>query len=143
MRERLAVSDDLDLCAHVYVTLKSDRARIAQLCPLVCEAAAEGDEAAAAVLKQAADELALLVATTRARLGFAPDEAVNVSYSGGVFEGATLLKHFSASLAAHGEYRLCEPVFSPVIGAALYAAKHSGRPLSEEALARLRMEALK
>src|SRR5689334_9921976 len=29
MRERLALTDDLDLCAHVYVTLGGDRARIA------------------------------------------------------------------------------------------------------------------
>jgi N-acetylglucosamine kinase-like BadF-type ATPase len=143
MRERLALADDLDLCAHVYVTLKSDRARIAALCPLVCEAAGNGDAMAAAVLKQAADELALLVAATRVRLGFVAGETVDVSYSGGVFEGAALLKNFSASLRPRGAYQLREPAFSPVIGAALYAAKHCGRPLSEQALARLRTEALK
>jgi hypothetical protein len=68
---------------------------------------------------------------------------VDVSYSGGVFEGAILLKHFSTSLQTRGEYRLREPAFSPVIGAALYAAKQCGKPLPEEALARLRTEALK
>ena len=151
MRERLALTDDLDLCAHVYVTLGGDRARIAQLCPLVFEAAASGDERAAAILMQAACELAFLVDATRRRLGFARDETVDVSCSGGVFDGAkslqsakvAVLPHFAASLRARGEYRLCEPAFSPVIGAALYAAKRCGQPLSEQALARLRTEALK
>jgi hypothetical protein len=67
-----------------------------------------------------------------------------------VFDGAkslqpatvALLPHFAASLRARGEYRLCEPAFPPVIGAALYAAKCFGQPLSEQALARLRTEAL-
>jgi N-acetylglucosamine kinase-like BadF-type ATPase len=143
MRQRLALTDDLDLCAHVYVTLASDRARIAQLCPLVFEAAASGDERAAGILKDAADELALLVETTRTRLAFAPGETVDVSCSGGVFDGAPLLADFSASLRARGSYRLREPAFSPVIGAALYAAKRYGQPLSEEALSRLRTEAFK
>lgn len=158
LRQRLALTDDLDLCAHVYVTLGSDRARVAQLCPLVFEAAASGDERAASILKQAADELALLVDTTRTRLGFAAGETVSVSYSGGVFdgaksrqpekaplvpEGASFLPDFVASLLARGGYRLCEPAFPPVIGAALYAAKRFGQPLSEHAVARLRTEAFK
>ena len=42
MRERLNLSDDLEMCGHVYTTLGGDRARIAQLCPLVFEAAARG-----------------------------------------------------------------------------------------------------
>jgi N-acetylglucosamine kinase-like BadF-type ATPase len=140
MRERLQLGDDLDLCGHVYATLGGDRARVAQLCPLVLEAAASGDLAAAAILQRAADELALLVDTTRIRLGFAPGEKVDVSYSGGVFEGAgdRVLTHFAASLSARGTYRLCEPAFAPVIGAALYAAKRCGQPLSEAALERLR-----
>jgi len=138
MRERLGISDDLELCAHVYVTLGGDRALIAQLCPLVFEAARAGDPAASAILAQAADELALLVSTTRGRLGFASDEAVDVSYSGGVFEGNGVRELFASALASHGTYRLREPEFPPVIGAALYAARKCGAPLSDTALARLR-----
>lgn len=143
MRQHLALTDDLALCAHVYVTLAGDRARIAQLCPLVFEAAAEGDARSAAILKQAADQLALLVDTTRHRLGFEAEDIVNVSYSGGVFEGMGLLEMFAASLRARGEYRLCEPEFSPVIGAVLYAARLHGQPFSDAGLARLRTEMLK
>ena len=140
MRERLPLSDDLDLCGHVYVTLGADRARVAQLCPLVFEAAAGGDREAEAILQRAADELASLVDTTRIRLGFAPGETIDVSYSGGVFEGADagVLAPFAAALSARAAYRLREPAFPPVIGAALYAAKRCGQPLSEPALERLR-----
>jgi N-acetylglucosamine kinase-like BadF-type ATPase len=138
VRQRLGISDDLELCSHVYVTLKGDRALIAQLCPLVVEAAASGDVAAAEILTQGAEELALLVTTTRARLGFRADEQVDVSYSGGVFECGPVRSRFAAALASRGAYRLCEPEFPPVIGAALYAARRRGSPLPESALARLR-----
>ncbi len=33
MRERLGVLEDLDLCRHVYVALRGDRALIAQIVP--------------------------------------------------------------------------------------------------------------
>ena len=138
MRERVGITDDLEMCGHVYVTLRGDRARIAQLCPLVVEAATMGDVAANAILEQAAHELASLVEATRARLGFAADERVDVSWSGGVFEGAGMMARFGMALAARGPFRLREPAFPPVIGAVLYAARHCGRPFSEAALARLR-----
>jgi hypothetical protein len=66
---------------------------------------------------------------------------VPVSYSGGVFDnaGAPLLQHFTASLHAHGPgYEVREPALPPSIGAALYAAKRHGRPLSSAAIERLR-----
>lgn len=138
MRQRLNIGADLEMCGHVYVTLGGDRARIAQICPLVVEAAASGDHRAVAILEQAAHELALLVDTTRWRLGFGADDAVDVSYSGGVFDSASVLKQFTAALVSRGEYRLCEPAFPPVVGAAIYAAKRCGHPLSEVALDRLR-----
>jgi N-acetylglucosamine kinase-like BadF-type ATPase len=140
LKDRLELADDLELCGHVYVTLGADRARIAQLCPLVFEAAALGDSHAAGIVVQAADELAQLVASTRARLGFVAHEVVDVSHSGGVFDNSagTLHEDFQAALQSRGSYRLCEPQFPPAIGAALYAAKRRGRPLSGAALARLR-----
>lgn len=143
MRERLQLSADLELCGHVYATLGSDRARIAQLCPLIFEAAAMGDAPAAGVIAQAGEELASLVDATRVRLAFGANETVEVSYSGGVFEGAAsaLRQRFSLALAARGAFRLCEPVFPPVIGAALYAAKRHGQPLAAAALERLRARA--
>lgn len=137
MRERLGLIEDLDLCRHVYVGLRGDRALIAQMCPLVAEAASLGDGAAEVILEQAGAELALLVDATRKQLGFAADERVDVSHSGGVFGAAAVREAFGSALEGRGSYRLCEPEFPPVIGAALYAARLSGQPFSDAALARL------
>jgi N-acetylglucosamine kinase-like BadF-type ATPase len=143
VKQRLQIAHDLDLCAHVYTLLKGDRARIAQLCWIVLTASAAGDGQATMILSQAADELALMVDAIRQRLGFEAPESISVSCSGGVFEdaGGLLLHHLRAALQARNvRYQLCEPAFSPAVGAALYAAKCHGRPLSDAALDRLRAQ---
>ena len=141
VRQSLGVTDDLDVCAHVFTRLGGDRARIAQLGQWVTQAALAGDAAALDIIRQAAAELALMVDATRRHLGFTPAEPVAVSYSGGVFDnvGALLLDPFTAALRAHQSgYVVSEPVLPPSIGAALYAAKRDGRPLSIAAIERLR-----
>jgi N-acetylglucosamine kinase-like BadF-type ATPase len=143
VRQSLGIAEDLDLCAHVFTRLQADRARIAQLCKWVTQAARAGDEGALEIIRQAAGELALMVDATRRQLGFTSAEPVAVSYSGGVFDhvGTLLLDPFTASLQAHRSgYRVSEPVLPPVIGAALYAAKRHGRPLSNAAIERLRAQ---
>lgn len=141
LRQRLHITADLDLCGHVYSQLGGERAQIAQLATLVTEAAALGDFEALGIVKLAARELALMVDSTRRQLGFAEGEQVAVSHSGGVFDntGPLLRDCFGAALQAHGvPYRLQEPLLSPVLGAALYAASRAGRPLSNAAIERLR-----
>ena len=143
VRERLKISEDLDLCAHVFTQLEGDRARIAQLSKWVTQAAAAGDGQAASIVRQAAEELALMVDATRRHLAFSDAEPVPVSYSGGVFDnvGALLLDHFTAALQAFRPgYRVSEPALPPEIGAALYAAKRHGNPLSNAAIERLRAQ---
>jgi N-acetylglucosamine kinase-like BadF-type ATPase len=141
VREHLKISEDLDLCAHVFTRLQGDRAQIAQLSRWVTQAAAAGDGQAMSIVRQAAEELALMVDATRRQLAFSDAEPVPVSYSGGVFDnvGALLLEHFRAALQAFRPgYRVSEPVLPPGIGAALYAAKRHGNPLSNAAIERLR-----
>jgi len=143
LKWRLQINGDLDLCAQVYGHLKGDRARVAQLCRIVLEASAAGDEQATLILSQAADELVLMIEATRRRLGFAVAESIPESCSGGVFADSSglLLEQLRIALQARASgYQLCRPAFSPAIGAALYAAKCSGRPLSESALERLRQQ---
>lgn len=143
VRQSLGITDDLDVCAHVFTRLGGDRARIAQLCKLVTQAAQGGDAQAGEILQQAAAELALLVDATRRQLEFSDEEPVAVSYSGGVFDnvGALILDEFTASLHAHRSgYRVTEPLLPPAIGAGLYAAKRSGKPLSVAAIGRLRAQ---
>jgi N-acetylglucosamine kinase-like BadF-type ATPase len=141
VRQSLGIAEDLDVCAHIFTRLGGDRARIAQLCQWVTQAARAGDGAALDIVRQAAAELALMVDATRRHLKFAAAEPVAVSYSGGVFDnvGALLLDPFTAALQAHRSgYRVSEPVLPPSLGAALYAAKRHGPPLSNAAIERLR-----
>ncbi len=143
VRQGLHITEDLDLCGHIYSRLRGDRARIARLSKWVTQAVREGDHQAMPIVRDAALELALMVDAARRQLGFAVAEPVAVSYSGGVFDnvGTMLLEHFTASLKAlWREFQVREPVLPPAIGAALYAAKRHGRPLSSAAIDRLRAQ---
>jgi N-acetylglucosamine kinase-like BadF-type ATPase len=143
VKQSLNISEDLDLCAHVFSQLGGDRARIAQLSKLVTQAALADDAQALAIVEQAAEELALMVDATRRNLEFPAAATVAVSYSGGVFDnvGALILRHFTASLHAHMPgYQVRAPALVPAIGAALYAAKRRGRPLSDASMERLRKQ---
>jgi N-acetylglucosamine kinase-like BadF-type ATPase len=114
------------------------RSEIAALSRQVSEAAALGDDTAAGILSDAGRELAALVDVTRRRLGFGPAESVPVSYSGGTFAAPGVLTSFTRELAAReGRYELRQPLYEPVVGAALYAAKLTGTPLGSTALGRL------
>jgi N-acetylglucosamine kinase-like BadF-type ATPase len=140
MRQRLALTDDLDVVDIVLNRWKGERGPIAALSRTVAEAAKAGDDACEAILRAAADELALVVEATRRRLGFGEEERVPVSYSGGVFSaGAALTNRFRSGLdLAPGAYELRQPLFSPVVGAALYAASLAGTPLGPAALDHLK-----
>jgi N-acetylglucosamine kinase-like BadF-type ATPase len=141
IKQRLQVTHDLDLCAHVYTRLKGDRAHIAQLCRIVFEASASGDPQATLILSQAAEELVQMVDATRCRLGFELDETIPVSCSGGLFADPSrvLLDHLQVKLQAqNARYQFRESAFPPAVGAALYAAKCDANSLSDAALVQLR-----
>ena len=106
---------------------RGSRGDIAALTPRVVEAADLGDECAAAILSEAGRELALLVHATRDQLGFEPGEPVPVSYSGGTFKSGAVLSAFTRDMTG---YELRRPLYEPVVGAALYAAKLAGTPLT-------------
>ncbi len=131
---------DLDLCGHVYSTLGVQRSAVAQLSQIVGEAALLGDTQCKAIFYRAAQELAGMIFAVRRQLNVPDDIIFPVSYSGGVFaSGDLLLKPFQdALLSGANKFRLVQPVFSPAIGAAIYAARRSGAPLSQRALDRLK-----
>lgn len=139
LRRHLEAASDLDVIDIVHNRWKGDRGLIAALSRQVAEAAALGDESAATVLAEAGRELALLVDVTRERLRFGPGETVPVSYSGGTFAATAVLEAFTTALdSANTGYELRHPLYEPVIGAALYAAKLAGTPLDRSALDSLR-----
>lgn len=133
----LELGADLDLVDVVLNRWQGDRATIASLARVVTRAAAGGDDVCAGILRDAGEALAELVNATIAQLGYAPGEVVPVSWSGGVFDSAEVRAAFRARLAT-ASVDLRDPLLSPVLGAALYAARLAGRPLSADAVAGLR-----
>lgn len=135
LRRQLDPGSDLDVIDIVHNRWKGGRGRIAVLSRQVAEAAALGDASASAILADAGQELALLVDIARERLEFGRDETVPVSYSGGTFAADAVLDAFATALTSRCPgYELRRPLYEPVVGAALYAAKLAGTPLDRSAL---------
>jgi N-acetylglucosamine kinase-like BadF-type ATPase len=125
-RRTLEIDDDLDICARVMGQHGMERDEIAGLAPIIAEAAAAGDAAAIAIHDRAADELAGMAEALRAQLGFAANEPVPLSWSGGVLTNdASVRSRLEERLGAAGPYQLVEPKHSPGYGAALYAQHRS------------------
>jgi N-acetylglucosamine kinase-like BadF-type ATPase len=135
IRERLQISSDLDAVGLVIEQWGGNRGSIAALATTVCEAARHEDQASTGILTAAAEELATLVETTRVLVGFTDPELVPVSYSGGMFSDEGYLALFRNALGRlPAKYDLRLPLLDPAVGAALYAAKHSGHPLSPNSI---------
>src|SRR6478609_8699823 len=131
MKDRLQVDGDLDVVSLVIDTWKGNRSKIAALATTVTEAADAGDEVCKRILSAAVDELVALIETT-------DEESVPVSYSGGMFKHQGYLELFVSAMGnAPASYDLQTPRLDPAVGAALYAAKHSGHPLSPAAVQQL------
>ncbi|MGB3480797.1 MAG: BadF/BadG/BcrA/BcrD ATPase family protein [Mycobacterium sp.] len=138
LKRRLQISSDLDAVSLVIEQWGGNRGSIAALATTVCEAARQGDEAAAGILAAAAQELVALVETTRQLIGFGDLDRVPVSYSGGMFSDPGFLDMFRRALQAlPAEYNMQAPVLDPALGAALYAAKRSGHPLASASVQQL------
>lgn len=123
LRSHFALADDLDICAHVYGEGHGSRGELAQLSPLVAQAAAQGDAVAAAIFERAGQELAAIADALRISLGFVPGEAVPLSWSGGAFSaGQALMGPFAAALQARSsDFAMQPPLHPPHYGAALFA----------------------
>jgi N-acetylglucosamine kinase-like BadF-type ATPase len=141
-RESLGLRDDLDLCAKLMNA--HTREDIAALSQLVTRAARDGDICAIRIFDDAAQELAAIVAAVRQALEFGRDEPVPFSYSGGLFKaGSRILDPLKRALEGQsGNYHLQPPMFTPGIGAAIYAARLAGQPFSAAALQCLTRNAL-
>ena len=138
-KAHFALEQELDICARLMGAEPPSRDQVAALSQLVAEAARAGDAAAQAIFDDAGRELADVIDAIRKALKCPDGERIPLSYSGGVFKsGDLILTPLRAELAARSrDYDLVAPALSPSLGAALYAARLSGDPLSPEAIARL------
>jgi N-acetylglucosamine kinase-like BadF-type ATPase len=131
-RDALGLAKDLDICARVMGDRGMGRDEIAGLAPLVSRAAQAGDAYALAVLDRAGAELAAIAQALREQLGFAAEETVLLSWSGGVLTKLEEVRQrFLDSLALTGRYEVVAPLHEPAIGAALYAVS-LGRAAARE-----------
>lgn len=138
LRDQLGLRADLDLIDVVLNRWGAARNKIAGLSPAVIRAADLGDEVATQVCDDAVGELVELVGATRRGLGFAEDETMAVSWSGGTFNADRIRNGFRAELLRrYPRTDLRPPLLPPVLGAALYAARLSGHPLAPTAVQRL------
>jgi N-acetylglucosamine kinase-like BadF-type ATPase len=139
IRDHFQLRGDLDLCAAVYGPPALTRSGIAGLAPIVAEAARAGDAQSRRLFDSAARELAALVDLVRDKLNVPHQQSLPVSYSGGMFQfGDLVLDPLRAALAGSDRaYEFIAPRLSPGGGAALYAAKLSGVPLTSSAVAEL------
>ena len=133
LRAHYDITFDLDICAAIYGSNPAARSQIAQLATLVAEAARAGDTQARELFAAGVSELVAIVDATRAQLAVPPGVALPVSYSGGMFKLTDLvLEPFNSALRASSHpYDCVAPRLPPAAGAALYAAKCYGAPITE------------
>lgn len=142
VRERFGLSNDLYLCSRIYGSGADRRDGFAQFARFVNEAAEAGDAAAAAIFTRGAKELVDCVIATRGALDPPATAVLPVSHSGGVFNNVpVMVDAFRAGLtAAPQPFEYQKPRCPPAVGAALYAARISGRPLPSAAVKRLQQQ---
>lgn len=133
MRRTLSLELDLDLCAHTMSGGGLGRDGVAALAPIVVEAEAQGDRAAAAILASAIDELAAIATTLRTALSYPDGARARISWSGGVLrQSGPVRDGLRARLAASNLFDAVAPQWSPVEGAARYAAILAGAAIVSE-----------
>ncbi|MEP6716362.1 MAG: BadF/BadG/BcrA/BcrD ATPase family protein [Terriglobia bacterium] len=111
---------------HALYTTEWPRSRTAGLAVLVDRIAEAGDPVALDIMHTAADDLAALVGKVRPQL-WREGEVPAVSWIGGVFQSAMLLKRFRAVVELEGIIAAA-PRHSPAWGALLIARKAAGLP---------------
>lgn len=139
IKQDLGIKQDLDVTGLVLSEWQGERSRIASISTMVSKAAEQGDKTALGIMHDAGNELAKIVSSTHDALGFDGNETVNLSFSGGVFRSKELiLQPMTDALKQHSShYVISQPLYSPVIGAALYASHLSGERISESGLNKL------
>jgi len=110
------VHTETELALRLYHSDQPYTRQIAQLAPLVLEAAAEGVSMAVQIVENAAHELALLCRTVSYRLQM---ENPRIAFAGGLLENDNFLSDRLCRLLGLAERPI--PLYPPVIGAVLLA----------------------
>lgn len=103
------------------------RKEIAAFAPLVTECAEAGDQVAQSIVAESADALSAYVEGVYRAL-FSASDVVAVSYIGGVFRSAHVLRAFAERLRIRIGREAFSPRLSPAAGALLEALRLDGNP---------------
>jgi N-acetylglucosamine kinase-like BadF-type ATPase len=130
----LTSAADANDALHRLYTTEWPRSRVAEMAMAVDRIASEGDPLAADILRQSAQQLALLAASVRRQLW--SDGAIKIAHVGGVFQSEILLDRFRTLIMLDGEATTEAPRRSPAAGALLLAYRLAGlrtvpHPLNE------------
>jgi len=120
-----AGAEDANDLLHRFYTQAYPRPRVASYSKIVDEAAREGDEIAAGILRNAASQLASLTASVRGQL-WNVGESVEVVYIGGVFQSEILLAEYTRLAEAAPGIVCVPPRYGPAAGALLEAYRSAG-----------------
>ena len=110
---------------HLFYTDEWPRSRVATLARLVDTAATESDAVALAILRGAAQQLAMLTGAVQAEL-WDKRSAVEIAYIGGVFQSGILLESFRALVELEEGVRCGPPLRGPAEGALYEAYRSAG-----------------
>jgi N-acetylglucosamine kinase-like BadF-type ATPase len=119
---------------HRLYTADWPRARVAELAMTVDRIASEGDPVAADILRNAAQQLALLAASVRRQLWTGEGDAIQISWIGGVFQSEILLERFRTLVLLDGQCEAEPPRRSPAAGALIIAYRLAGLRLLPQPL---------
>jgi N-acetylglucosamine kinase-like BadF-type ATPase len=110
---------------HLFYAPEYPRKRVASLCPLVTQAAENGDRVALEIFNTAAAELARFVEGVHRQL-FRADERVPLAYIGGAFQSAPLVASFTSRARDSIASTIGPPRLRPAAGALLEALRMDG-----------------
>jgi N-acetylglucosamine kinase len=116
---------DANAFLHQLYTPDWPRARVAALAPMVDRAAMEGDPIAVEILRNAAQQIALLAASVRCQL-WQPGEPARVAYSGGVFQSRILVERYRELVELEQGNSCGPPEHGPAAGALIEAYRAAG-----------------
>jgi N-acetylglucosamine kinase-like BadF-type ATPase len=116
---------DANETMHRFYTPDWPRSRVAALAPLVDEAAMAGDAVARDILRNAAQQLAVLTSSVRGQLWTAGEPA-RVAWTGGVFRSRILLERYRCLVDLDDGNRPGPPEYTPAAGALIEAYRAAG-----------------
>lgn len=128
LRERLLEatgSANANEMLHRFYTDEWPRSRVARLAALVDAAAAESDAVALAIMRGAAQQLAMLAGAVREQL-WPPESVLDIAYIGGVFQSRMLLENFRTLVELQEGVRCVPPRRGPAEGALREAYRSAG-----------------